>query len=83
MNTAGMTSDAFDYQDIRDDRVMTYFGLSRGTKKTYKVKLNATYMGRFYLPSVSCSSMYNHAIKATTAGQWVEVVSDAGRLANK
>jgi uncharacterized protein YfaS (alpha-2-macroglobulin family) len=83
MNTAGMTSDAFDYQDIRDDRVMTYFGLSRGTKKTYKVKLNATYMGRFYLPSISCSSMYNNAIKATTTGQWVEVVSDAGRLANK
>ncbi|MEO0330546.1 MAG: alpha-2-macroglobulin family protein, partial [Bacteroidota bacterium] len=39
---------AYDYQDIRDDRVLTYFDLSAGERKTFTVVLNATYAGRLY-----------------------------------
>ncbi|HNW88274.1 MAG TPA: MG2 domain-containing protein [Bacteroidales bacterium] len=64
----------YDYQDFRDDRVYTFFSVGTNEKKTYKVLLNASYLGRFYLPTVSCSAMYDDAIYARTKGQWVEVV---------
>ena len=62
------------YQDIRDDRVYTFFDLGKGDSKTFTVLLNSTYLGRFYLPGISCEAMYDNSISARTAGQWVEVV---------
>lgn len=64
----------FNYQDIRDDRVLTYFNLFAGEAVTYRVLLNAAYTGRFHLPSTSCSAMYDNTINARNGGQWVEVV---------
>ena len=46
------------YQDIRDDRVYSYFNIPAKQKVTYVVLLNASYMGRFYLPGISCEAMY-------------------------
>ncbi|SMO59954.1 hypothetical protein SAMN06265379_103234 [Saccharicrinis carchari] len=63
-----------DYRDIRDDRVYTYFDLGRNQSLTFVVLLNATYQGRYYLPSVSCQAMYNNQIAARKAGRWVQVV---------
>ncbi len=76
MEDAGSVNeqDIPDYRDIRDDRVYSYFDLNRGTSKTFVVLLNASYLGRFYLPSVSCEAMYNNQVTARRAGQWVEVV---------
>ncbi len=62
------------YQDIRDDRVYTYFGLDAGKRKTFRIMLNASYTGRFYLPTVYCEAMYNQSINARKPGKWVEVV---------
>lgn len=64
----------YDYIDFRDDRVYTFFNLPVKIKKTYRFLLNASYLGRFYLPSVLCEAMYDHTIYARTAGKWVEVV---------
>ncbi|HHM21889.1 MAG TPA: hypothetical protein ENJ20_07675, partial [Bacteroidetes bacterium] len=64
-----------EYQDVRDDRVFTYFDLHRGTSQTFRIRLNAAYPGRYYLPSVSCAAMYDESIYARSAGQWVEVVA--------
>jgi uncharacterized protein YfaS (alpha-2-macroglobulin family) len=69
--------DVPEYQDIRDDRVMTYFDLKAGDKKTFRIMLNASYMGRFYLPAVQAQAMYDNTISANTAGRWVEVVKAA------
>ncbi|MEM9024630.1 MAG: hypothetical protein AAGB22_12865, partial [Bacteroidota bacterium] len=79
---ASYISDAVDYQDIRDDRVYTYYDLSRWEQKTFRIQLNATYMGRFYLPTVLSEDMYDHTIHARQPGQWVEVVppSDLAEL---
>ena len=63
-----------DYQDIRDDRVYTYFDVNRKATQTYNVQLNAAYEGRYYLPTVNCEAMYDNTISARTSGQWVEVV---------
>lgn len=70
-----------DYQDVRDDRVYTYFGLQRNDSKTFVVKLNATYLGKYYLPATSIEAMYDRTIHARTAGQWVKVVSTKEKLA--
>lgn len=64
----------FTYQDIRDDRVLTYFDLGAGQVVTYRVFLNASYTGRFHLPSTTCSAMYDNTINARNGGQWVQVV---------
>ncbi len=62
------------YQDIRDDRVYTYFDLKRNETKVFRIWLSATYPGHFYLPAVTCEAMYDNSIQAVRPGRWVEVV---------
>lgn len=62
------------YQDIRDDRVYTYFDINPGTRKNFRVLLTATYGGTYYLPGVSCEAMYDRNIYARTKGQEIQVV---------
>jgi len=65
---------SFDYQDIRDDRIYTYFDLGANKSRTFRVQLNASYAGKFYLPSINTVAMYDETISARTAGMWVNVV---------
>ena len=62
------------YADVRDDRVYTYYDLGENQKKSFRVYLNASYLGKFYLPAVYSEAMYDHNIQARKGGQWVEVV---------
>lgn len=62
------------YQDIRDDRIYSYFDLSRHDHVRFGFKLTATYAGRFYLPGVSCDAMYRDDINALVPGKWIEVL---------
>jgi len=62
------------YQDIRDDRVLSYFDLKPGQSKTVTVRAQAAYLGRFFMPAVACQAMYDNTVYARTQGQWVEVV---------
>ncbi|WP_461790652.1 alpha-2-macroglobulin family protein [Pedobacter sp.] len=73
-NEGAFAASTFDYQDIRDDRVFTYFNLRENETKTYRILLNAAYLGRFYLSNVQCEAMYDNNIAAAKAGYWVEVV---------
>lgn len=66
---------SYRYQDIRDDRVLTYYELGAGQNKTFTVRLNATYQGRFYLPTLYSEAMYDHLISAQLPGKWVEVTN--------
>jgi uncharacterized protein YfaS (alpha-2-macroglobulin family) len=63
------------YQDIRDDRVLTYFNLpsNYSGRKVFRIQLNATYIGRFYLPAVVTEAMYDNSINARIPGRWVTV----------
>jgi len=63
-----------EYQDIRDDRVYTFFDLSPGQTQVFRIRLNAAYEGKYYLPSIACEAMYDNQIHAHQAGRWVEVV---------
>jgi alpha-2-macroglobulin len=73
MDETSGAKQAYDYLDIRDDRVNTFFSLAARQKKTFTVLLNASYSGRFYLPAVSCEAMYDNSISARKAGHWVSV----------
>ncbi len=75
--SASYKGDTPTYQDIRDDRVYTYFNISAGSTKTFKFMLNATYMGKFYLPTVAVEAMYDNTVNARRPGKWVEVVKPA------
>ncbi len=68
------TYSSFNYQDVRDDRVVTSFDLLPSQTKTFRVMLMATYIGRFYLPTVSCEAMYDNTINSRVPGKWVAVV---------
>lgn len=70
----GGRNNQIDYQDIRDDRVYSYFDLPSGESKTISIQLNAAYLGKFYHPAVQVETMYDHLINATLPGKWVEVV---------
>ncbi|HQP04225.1 MAG TPA: MG2 domain-containing protein [Bacteroidales bacterium] len=61
------------YQDIRDDRIYTYFDINYRSVKTFKVMLNASYAGKFYMPPVQVAAMYDNTIYARTKGQWIEI----------
>lgn len=68
-NRAGL----FDYQDIRDDRVLTYFGLQRNREKVFPIRLQATYAGKFILPAIHCEAMYDVTVQARTKAGKVSV----------
>lgn len=63
-----------DYTDIRDDRVNFYFSLKKNEVRTFKVLLNASYLGKYYLPGVQAEAMYDNDYFARSKGRWVEVV---------
>nr|WP_253202525.1 MG2 domain-containing protein [Flavobacterium sp. MC2016-06] len=68
------TNNIADYIDIRDDRTNFYFGLKAGETKTFRILLNASYLGNYYLPGLQCEAMYDHTFLARTKGFWVSVV---------
>jgi uncharacterized protein YfaS (alpha-2-macroglobulin family) len=62
------------YMDIRDDRIYSYFDIDASGSRTFRVLLNATYVGKFYLPTLYCEAMYDNEINGKVGGKWVEVV---------
>lgn len=70
---AANTNDAR-YQDIRDDRVYSYYDAPVGTAKVFTTRLNATYLGKFYLPAINSEAMYDNSVSASVPGFWVNVV---------
>jgi uncharacterized protein YfaS (alpha-2-macroglobulin family) len=60
---------SFDYQDIRDDRVMTYFALGRGMAKRFRFSVNKTYDGLYFLPALNAEGMYSPDVFAVVPGR--------------
>ncbi|MBT0607069.1 alpha-2-macroglobulin family protein [Aequorivita echinoideorum] len=68
----GATGDAR-YTDIRDDRVNFFFDLNANETKTFSVKLNASYLGTYYLPGTQVEAMYDNTYYARNKGMWVTI----------
>lgn len=64
------------YTDIRDDRSNFYFDMKQNETKTFRVLLNASYRGRYYLPGIQAEAMYDNDYVVRTKGRWVEVVQE-------
>lgn len=62
-----------DYSDIRDDRTNIYFSLNAGQSKTFRIQLNASYAGKYYLPGTHAEAMYDQKYNTRTQGEWIEV----------
>ncbi len=61
------------YKDIRDDRVNFYFDLNGKKSKIFKIKLNASYLGTYYLPGTQAEAMYDNTYYARNKGRWIVV----------
>jgi len=73
-NESILASSPYTHKDVRDDRVLTYFNLRENQSVKYKVLLNASYLGKYYLSATQCEAMYNNNISASEKGMWVQVV---------
>ena len=68
------TSSNADYTDIRDATIHNYFSLKKYETKRFTVLLNASYLGKYYLPGIQVDAMYDNDYIARTKGNWIEVV---------
>ncbi|MDR0313032.1 MAG: alpha-2-macroglobulin [Treponema sp.] len=66
--TGATLPSAFRYQDIRDDRIMTYFNLNRNEEKTVSFVVNRTYNGSYFRPAIHAYAMYDESIRALIPG---------------
>ncbi|MEM7484466.1 MAG: MG2 domain-containing protein [Bacteroidota bacterium] len=62
-----------EYIDTRDDRTNFYFDLGSKKSKTFTVKLNASFLGDYYLPGSQVEAMYDDNRYARNKGQWIKV----------
>ncbi len=67
-------SSASTYQDVRDDRVYTYFNIGENETLTYYVQLNASYLG-----DIICRLPFAKRCMITAlllqGGKWIEVIN--------
>jgi len=76
-NEETLKNSAYTYQDIRDDRVLTYFDLNANESKKFSILLNSSYAGKYYLPGVNIEAMYDNSVYSRKKGQWIKVVKQA------
>jgi uncharacterized protein YfaS (alpha-2-macroglobulin family) len=67
-DSGGSASTALEYQDIRDDRIQSYFDLASGASKTITFTVNKVYSGNFFRPAIRAYPMYNEDIYALIPG---------------
>lgn len=66
----------YSYMDIRDDKVLIYFDLDKGSRKRFSVRLRAAYEGCFIMPAATCSMMYDPTVEAGTGSGKAEVKAE-------
>jgi hypothetical protein len=64
------------YSDFKDARVDHFFNLLPGQTKSFSLDLIASYQGKFFMPVLRCSAMYDSSVGAAVSGGWVEVVKE-------
>ncbi|NOT19658.1 MAG: hypothetical protein HOP24_05215 [Sideroxydans sp.] len=72
-----VSASTVEHLDIRDDRVLRYFGLKAGESMQFSTRLNAAYLGHFYQPSIVVEAMYDATKNARSKGLWIDVTATA------
>ncbi|WP_020395892.1 alpha-2-macroglobulin family protein [Thiolinea disciformis] len=62
------------YQDVRDDRVLSYFDLKKDATQSVTIKVNAAFLGEFYFPAISAEAMYEPSKRARSMGMPLSIV---------
>jgi len=77
INKADIINDNKDanYIDIRDNTVNIYFTFDKSKIKEFKIHLNASYVGDFYLPTWICRSLSDNDIFSQIPGCLVHVIN--------
>ena len=70
---AGGTEGNARYTDIRDDRVNFYFDMRKASSRSFTVRLNASYLGKYYLPGTQVEAMYDNNYYARNKGKWIVI----------
>jgi hypothetical protein len=73
MEIEGLNTGYFNYQDVRDDRVYTYYDISPNYSKSFRIVVNASFRGKYYLPAIESEAMYDAEIMARKKGRWIEI----------
>lgn len=60
----GQQSSNYDYQDIQDTHIYTYFSLPKDEEKVFMFEATSVYEGKYYFPSVVLESMYDPSYRA-------------------
>jgi len=68
----GETNQA-DYEDLRDDKVHTYFGLRPLQTKSFTYSFTASFKGHYLHPGVNCEAMYDANVYAREKGKMIVV----------
>lgn len=76
MSGAYVKHNAIEYQDFRDDKVISYFNLRSGQEIKIDIPLTAAYSGTFYQPPVACETMYYDDVYSYSASRKVTVSSN-------
>lgn len=77
LNGQASANTSYEYQDIRDDKVITFFDLYNGSSTIIEIPLVATYSGVFYQAPVTLEAMYNNEVFARTGSTRVRVVKSS------
>lgn len=62
------------YTDLRDDRANFYFDMKSNGTIVLRILLNASFLGKYYLPGIQAEAMYDNDYMVRTKGRWIEVV---------
>lgn len=68
----------YTYQDVRDDRVLTYLDLGPGKETVVRIFANKTYEGAFYRPGAFAEAMYDAEYRAVERGAWLRPGEEEG-----
>lgn len=74
MSQSSIQKSTFDYQDVKDDRVYTFYDIKKSREKVFKIRLTAAYIGEYQMPSIYTEAMYDNKINAKSPGFKVAVV---------
>jgi alpha-2-macroglobulin len=66
----------YDFQDIRDDRILTYFRLDHNNTVVFTFTAIAAYEGKFQMPAMQCEDMYDREIMVVRGEKVVKVIQN-------
>jgi len=65
----------YDYRDIKDTEISTYFGMKPDEDKTFVFHATVAYNGNYYVPAVRAEAMYDADYQAVLPGQFIRRIA--------